>query len=55
MKAGREDERGPPRFVNCGTLLALLGLGVFVLLGYVLIQILCHGPGGAVPIPRYPA
>ncbi|MGH7565140.1 MAG: hypothetical protein ACREK5_12070 [Gemmatimonadota bacterium] len=55
MRTGREGERGPPRFVNCGTVLALFGLGVFVLLGYVLLQILCHGPGGAVPTPSFPA
>ncbi|MGH7559217.1 MAG: hypothetical protein ACREMD_15830 [Gemmatimonadota bacterium] len=54
MTAGREGERGPPRFLNCGTLLALFGVAVFALLGFVLSQILCHGPGGAVPIPRFP-
>ncbi|HUP00483.1 MAG TPA: hypothetical protein VM737_03055 [Gemmatimonadota bacterium] len=33
--------------MNCGTLLALAGVAVFVVLGYVLAQILCYGPGGA--------
>lgn len=55
MTAGAAGEPGPTRFLNCGTLLALFGLGVFALLAYVLFQILCHGPGGAVPVPRYPA
>lgn len=32
--------------INCGTLLALAGFGVFVILGIVLFQILCYGPGG---------
>lgn len=54
MKPNGGDESGPPRFVNCGVLLALAGLGVFVLLGFVLFQILCHGPGGAVPTPEFP-
>lgn len=54
MRPGRADERAPSRFLNCGTALALAGLGVFVLLGFVLFQILCHGPGGAVPTPLYP-
>ena len=35
------------RYLNCGTLMALAGLGVFALLGYALFQILCYGPGGA--------
>ena len=54
MKGDPHGERGRYRFLNCGTLLALLGLGVFALLAYILIQILCHGPGGAAPVPRYP-
>ena len=54
MRSNGGDERGPPRFVNCGVLMALAGLAVFAVLGWVLIQILCHGPGGAVPIPAYP-
>ncbi|HEY7472171.1 MAG TPA: hypothetical protein VIE68_07485 [Gemmatimonadota bacterium] len=35
------------RWLNCGTLLALFGLLVFLSLGFVLFQILCHGPGAA--------
>ncbi|MEJ2151938.1 MAG: hypothetical protein P8Y29_03050 [Gemmatimonadota bacterium] len=43
------------RYVNCGTLMALAGLGVFALLGYALFQILCYGAGGAgVGSLRYP-
>lgn len=43
------------RFLNCGTLLALAGFCVFVFLGIVLVQMLCHGPGGAgVGSLRYP-
>jgi len=34
------------RWINCGTLLALLGVVVFVILGIALFQILCHGPAG---------
>ena len=34
-----------PRWLNCGTLLALLALFVFLILGFALFQILCHGPG----------
>lgn len=37
-------ERAP--WLNCGTLLALAGFAVFVLLGIVLGQMLCYGPGG---------
>jgi hypothetical protein len=37
------------RWLNCGTLLALLGVLVFVILGIALFQILCYGPGGAAP------
>lgn len=32
------------RWVNCGTLLALFGVLVFVIFGIALFQILCHGP-----------
>lgn len=35
------------RYLNCGTLLSLVGVGVFLILGYILAQILCFGPGGA--------
>lgn len=35
-----------PDWFNCGTLLALAGFGVFVVLGIALVQILCYGPGG---------
>jgi len=35
------------RWINCGTLLALLGVLVFAVLGIALFQILCHGPAGA--------
>lgn len=34
------------RWLNCGTLLALLGVLVFVILGIALFQILCYGPAG---------
>lgn len=34
------------RWLNCGTLLALAGFGVFLILAIVLFQILCYGPGG---------
>jgi hypothetical protein len=37
-------ERAP--WLNCGTLFALAGFAVFVLFGAVLVQMLCHGPGG---------
>lgn len=43
----RERPAGAGRWLNCGTLLALAGLAVFVVLGLALAQILCHGPGGA--------
>lgn len=36
-----------PSWLNCGTLAALAGFFVFVILAYVLVQILCYGPGGA--------
>jgi hypothetical protein len=36
-----------PRWINCGTLLAVAGFGVFLVLAIALIQILCLGPGGA--------
>lgn len=32
------------RWLNCGTLLALFALTVFLTLGFVLFQILCYGP-----------
>lgn len=35
------------RWLNCGTLLALFALVVFLILGFALFQILCYGPGGA--------
>lgn len=35
------------RLLNCGTILALAGFAVFVVLAIALVQILCHGPGGA--------
>lgn len=54
MRSNGGGERGPPRFINCGVLMALAGLAVFALLGWVLAQILCYGPGGAVPTPGYP-
>ena len=34
------------RWLNCGTLLALLGVLDFVTLGIALFQILCYGPAG---------
>jgi hypothetical protein len=34
------------RWINCGTLLAFLGVLVFTVLGIALFQILCHGPAG---------
>ncbi|HET6638700.1 MAG TPA: hypothetical protein VFH82_07970 [Gemmatimonadota bacterium] len=34
------------RWINCGTLLAFLGVLVFAFLGIALFQILCHGPAG---------
>jgi ABC-type antimicrobial peptide transport system permease subunit len=34
------------RWLNCGTLLALLGVLVFVILGIAVFQILCHGAAG---------
>lgn len=37
-------ERVP--WLNCGTLLALAGFCVFAVLGLVLAQVLCYGPGG---------
>ncbi len=37
-------DRAP--WLNCGTVLALAGGLVFLALGIVLLQILCHGPGG---------
>ena len=54
MSRVRQGDAAPPRFANCGVVLALAGLGVFLLLGWVLVQILCYGPGGVVPFPRYP-
>ncbi|MBW3660260.1 MAG: hypothetical protein KY397_01325 [Gemmatimonadetes bacterium] len=39
-------------YVNCGTLLALLGVAVFVILAIVLVQMLCHGPAGLAPTPE---
>ena len=36
-----------PRWLNCGTLLALFALLVFAVLGFALVQILCEGPAGA--------
>lgn len=48
-------ERRWPGWINCGTLLGLLGLVVFAILAVVLLQILCHGPGGAgTSSMRYP-
>lgn len=41
-----------PAWLNCGTILALLGVAVFVVLAIVLVQILCHGPGGLAPTPE---
>jgi hypothetical protein len=32
------------RWINCGTILAFLGVLVFATLGFALFQILCHGP-----------
>lgn len=40
-----------PDSVNCGTLLAMLGVVVFVILAIVLVQMLCYGPGGLAPTP----
>lgn len=36
-----------PSWLNCGTAAALAGFAVFVLLAWILLQILCHGPGAA--------
>ena len=35
------------RFINCGTVMAVAGFLVFALLGYVVVQFLCYGMGGA--------
>ncbi|HEU4464554.1 MAG TPA: hypothetical protein VFS53_05870 [Gemmatimonadota bacterium] len=35
-----------PRWINCGTILAFVGVLVFATLGFALFQILCHGPAG---------
>jgi hypothetical protein len=35
-----------PRWLNCGTALALFAVLVFAILGFALFQILCHGPAG---------
>lgn len=40
-----------PRWLNCGTVLAMAGVLVFALLTVVLVQILCHGPGGIADQP----
>lgn len=34
------------RWLNCGTLLALFAFLVFAILGFAVVQILCHGPAG---------
>lgn len=34
------------RWINCGTILAFLGVLVFATLGFAVFQILCHGPAG---------
>jgi hypothetical protein len=34
------------RWINCGTLLAFLGVLVFAILSIALFQILCDGPAG---------
>lgn len=39
-------------YVNCGTVLAFLGVLVFLGLAIVLVQMLCHGPGGLAPTPE---
>lgn len=41
-----------PAWLNCGTLLAVAGVLVFVVLAIVLVQILCWGPGGLAPGPE---
>lgn len=34
------------RWINCGMILAFLGVLVFATLGFAVFQILCHGPAG---------
>lgn len=50
--SGRPGASRLPGWINCGTLLALFGVLVFVVLAVILVQILCYGPGGLAPTPE---